>query len=182
LWFPQIPICLINWELSFIVQLRFGPLLRALIASLAASFRSRAVLQLEILALRHQIGVLQRSVKRPKLTPADRLLWAWLCEAWSDWRSALVIVKPETVVGWHRRAFRLVWTWKVRHGQPGRPPLARGRIATVACVDKSTRGWSCCRNISFVSGFGQISEADGATLVLRTCSGDCCTGLMRGQR
>ncbi len=45
-------------------------------------FQSRAVLQFEILALRDQIGVLQRSVKRPKLTPADRVLWAWLCCIW----------------------------------------------------------------------------------------------------
>src|SRR5688572_20516730 len=62
-------------------------LFSALIASLSASFRSRAALQLEILALRHQIGILQRSVKRPKLTPLDRLLWTWLCSVWKDWQS-----------------------------------------------------------------------------------------------
>jgi len=66
----------------------------------SAFFKSRAVLHLENLALRHQIGVLRRSVKRPKLTPADRLLWAWLREGWSEWRSSLVIVKPETVIAW----------------------------------------------------------------------------------
>jgi len=66
-------------------------------------FRSRAVLELENLALRHQIGVLQRTArKRPRLTPADRLLWVGLSRIWSDWRSALAIVKPETVVAWHR--------------------------------------------------------------------------------
>jgi len=59
-------------------------------------FRSRAVVQLENLALRHQIGVLQRSTRtRCKLTPADRLFWVWLARIWSDWRSALAIVKPE---------------------------------------------------------------------------------------
>ena len=92
-----------------------------LVAVALAGFRSRAALQLENLALRHQLGVLRRSVKRPKLTSADRLLWTWICEVWSDWRSALVIVKPETVIAWHRKGFRLFWTWKVRHGQPGRP-------------------------------------------------------------
>jgi hypothetical protein len=56
-------------------------------------------LQLEILALRHQLGVLQRSVKRPKLTPADRLLWAWLCAVWNNWQSSVVIVKASTVIG-----------------------------------------------------------------------------------
>src|SRR5262245_40399949 len=71
------------------------------------SVRSRIALQLEILALRHQLGVLQRSVKRPKLTTTDRFLWAWLCCVWPEWRSALVIVKPDTVISWQRKAFRL---------------------------------------------------------------------------
>jgi hypothetical protein len=71
--------------------------LPVLVGALSSFFRARAALQLENLALRHQIGVLQRSVrKRPRLTAADRILWAWLCGIWSDWRSALVIVKPET--------------------------------------------------------------------------------------
>jgi hypothetical protein len=48
-----------------------------------------------------------------------------LCEVWRDWRSALVIVKPETVIGWHRKGFRLFWSWKVRHGQPGRPGVSK---------------------------------------------------------
>jgi putative transposase len=98
------------------------PSLVAFLIALRSLLRSRVHLQLEILALRHQIGVLQRSVKkRPKLTSADRLLWAYLSRLWRDWRSTLVIVKPETVVAWHRQGFRLFWTWKVRHGEPGTP-------------------------------------------------------------
>ena len=77
------------------------------------------------LALRHQLGILHRSVKKPKLTPFDWLLWAWLCGVWADWRSALIVVKPETVIAWHRKGFRLFWTWKVRHGQPGRPSVLK---------------------------------------------------------
>ena len=88
--------------------------LDVLLAACSAAFKSRATLHLENLALRHQLSVLRRSVKRPKLTPADRLLWAGLCEVWNDWRSSLVMVKPETVIAWHRRSFRLFWTWKVR--------------------------------------------------------------------
>ena len=96
--------------------------LTTLFGTLSSMFRSRAVLELENLAVRHQIGVLQRSArKRFQLTPADRLLWVWLSRVWSDWRSALAIVKPETVVAWHRAGFRRFWTWKVRRGQPGRP-------------------------------------------------------------
>jgi hypothetical protein len=91
---------------------RFSPALvfSALLAYLLASFRSCAALQIEVFALRHQLGVLDRSVKRPKLTAADRLFWAWLREVWGDWRSTLVIVKPETVTAWHRKGFRLFWT------------------------------------------------------------------------
>jgi putative transposase len=48
-----------------------------------------------------------------------------LSRFWTGWRSALVIVKPETVIAWHRKGFRLFWTWKVRRGQPGRPPVCR---------------------------------------------------------
>jgi hypothetical protein len=85
--------------------------LATLLATLSSILRSRAALELENLALRHQIAVLQHSAsKRPKLTPLDRVLWAWLSGMWSDWRSALAIVKPETVVAWHRAGFRLFGT------------------------------------------------------------------------
>jgi hypothetical protein len=90
--------------------------LAQLAAAASATFKSRTTLQFQNLALRHQPGVLHRSVKRPKLTAADRLFRAWLCEVWSDWRSAPVIVKPETVIAWHRKGFRLFWTWKIRLG------------------------------------------------------------------
>ena len=96
--------------------------LRTLLAILSSMVRSRAALELENLALRHQIGVLQRSArKRPKLTSGDRLFWVCLSRLWRNWRSALAIVKPETVVAWHRAGFRLFWTWMVRRGHPGTP-------------------------------------------------------------
>src|SRR6266403_1697974 len=87
---------------------------RVLATATSAVFKSQAALHLENLALRHQLGVLRRSVKRPRLSSADRLLWAWLCEVWSDWRSSLVVVQPETFIGWQRKGFQLFWTWKVR--------------------------------------------------------------------
>ena len=100
--------------------------LATLLDTLFSFLRSRAALGLENLALRHQIGVLQRSTrKRPKLTLMDRLLWAWLSQVWRDWRSALAIVQPKTVIAWHRRGFGLFWAWKIRRGQPGRPALPR---------------------------------------------------------
>jgi hypothetical protein len=95
------------------------PMLSAFVSILHAmrvSLRSRAAMQLEILALRHQFHILQRSRRpRVRLTQADRVLWVWLARIWTAWRSAVVIVRPETVIAWHRRAFRRFWTWKSRH-------------------------------------------------------------------
>ena len=114
--------------------------------TLSSIFRSRAALQLENLALRHQIGVLQRSArKRPKLTPGDRLLWVFLSHLWRDWRSALAIVKPETVVAWHRAGFRLFWTWKVRRGQPGRPVISREIRDLIRKMCRENPGWGAPR-------------------------------------
>jgi len=72
-------------------------ILSSFLATLPSILRSRAALELENLALRHQIGVLQRSAaSRPKLVRWDRLLWIGLSRLWRDWRSALAIVRPET--------------------------------------------------------------------------------------
>jgi putative transposase len=83
--------------------------------SLRLVIRSRASLHLEIIALRHQLDVVDRSrPHRLRLSPADRLLWAWLSQASRGWRTAVHIVKPETVLAWHRRGFRHFCTKKIR--------------------------------------------------------------------
>ena len=96
---------------------------------------SRATLQLELLALRHQLQILERS-RRPRLrlSWADRLLWVWISRVWTAWRAALVIVKPETVIAWHRRGVRLFWTWKSRRriGRPTVPSDVRTLIRTMS--------------------------------------------------
>jgi hypothetical protein len=89
--------------------------LLSVLRSLRVSLQTRAALQLEILALRHQLAVLERARPgRLRLTRADRVLWSWLSQVWRGWRGALVIVKPATVIAWHRRGFRLFWRWKTR--------------------------------------------------------------------
>jgi len=97
--------------------------------------RSRAALQLEVLALRHQLQVLHRSRhRRVRLAKTDRWLWVLLSRLWTEWRLALVIVKPETVIAWHRRGFRLWWTSKsrCRMGRPTVPTEIRTLIRTMA--------------------------------------------------
>jgi transposase InsO family protein len=98
----------------------------SLFVILRSSFQTRAALQVEVLALRHQINVLRRSHGgHVRVNRADRLLWVWLSRLWSGWRSFLVIVKPETVISWHRKGFRLYWTWKYSQGLPGRPQVSQ---------------------------------------------------------
>src|ERR1700687_1785783 len=120
-------------------------MLTAQVAALSSVFKTRAALQLENLALRHQLGVLHRSVKKPKLTPLDRLVWAWLCGVWADWRSAFIVVKPETVIAWHRKGFRLFWTWKVRHGPPGRPSVPKDVRDLIRLMSRANPTWGAPR-------------------------------------
>ena len=83
--------------------------LRSLLLTLRTLARSRAALHLEILALRHQLDVLQRTrPPRVRLAKTDRWLWVVLARLWPRVANgACVIIKPETVVAWHRRGFRL---------------------------------------------------------------------------
>src|SRR3982751_4340223 len=136
---------LIPWGLPLLLRFWIAPLFSALFASFSASFRSRAALQLENLALRHQVGVLQRSVKRPQLAPADRFFWAWLCGAWKDWQSCVFFVQPSTVIGWHRKGFRLFWTWKVRCGKPGRPAVPRAIRGLIRTLSRENPLWGAPR-------------------------------------
>jgi hypothetical protein len=93
----------------------------ALLASVRARIRSRLELAAEILALRHQLAVLQRTTpKRLRLRPIDRLLWILLSSVWPNWRHAVQIVTPATVVRWHRRAFAAYWRWNSRPRHVGR--------------------------------------------------------------
>ena len=93
--------------------------MRSIVAVLARRFRSRAVLELENLALRHQLHVLRRQRPgRPRLFTIDRLLWVWLYRLWPRCLDTMVLVKPATVVQWHRQGFRLFWRWRSRSGRP----------------------------------------------------------------
>ncbi len=90
------------------------PVLGIFLATFRDWFRARAGLQAEVLALCHQLLVLQRrnQKRRLQLSASDRLLWVWLSRIWPDWKSGLRVMKPETVIAWHRRGFRLYWRWK----------------------------------------------------------------------
>src|SRR5438105_7559353 len=86
-------------------------------------FMSRTDLALEILALRQQVAVLKRKRPRPKLNRMDRLFWTTCRRLWSRWADVLLIVRPETVAGWHRAGFRLFWRWRSLGPPPGRAKI-----------------------------------------------------------
>jgi putative transposase len=95
-------------------------ILSAVVMHFAFRFRSRAALELKLVALQHQLAVLHRQRPgRPQLSSPDRLLWVPLYRIWPQVIDAMVLVKPATVVDWHRRGFRLYWRWRSR--RPGRP-------------------------------------------------------------
>ncbi len=96
-----------------------------LLSELRDTFRSRVALQLGLMALRHQLTTMKRTSPRPLPRRADRLFWVLLSRLWPAWREAVVIVKPGTVIAWHRKGFRLLWTWKSRRRKGGRPPVPR---------------------------------------------------------
>jgi hypothetical protein len=99
-------------------------LVLALLGALRASLRTRTDLALENLALRQQLVLLRRRSKRPQFGRLDRLFWMWLSHRWARWRYALHVVRPQTVIRWHRQGFRAFWTWKSRRGRVGRPPVS----------------------------------------------------------
>jgi putative transposase len=78
---------------------------------------------MEAAALRQQLAVYKRKQPRPKLHRFDRLFWVVAGRIWSDWPEALILVKPDTVVSWHRAGYRLFWRWRSRSGGPGRPKI-----------------------------------------------------------
>ena len=117
----------------------------SLLRSLLSAFKTRRSLALENLALRQQLAVLQRSVKRPRLSNVDRGLWLLLRRVWTEWDSVLVIVKPDTVVRWHRARFRRYWTWKSRRRRPGRPRVAPEVRELIRDISRANPLWGAPR-------------------------------------
>jgi putative transposase len=140
-----------------------------LLFSLRDCFRTRAVLQAEILVLRHQLLVLQRSSRghRLRLRWTDRLLWVWLSQLWNDWRSALLLVKPETVIAWHRKGFRLYWNWKSRQLE-GRPSVSNEVRDLIRKMSLANPRWGAPRIHGELLKIGiEISQATVAKYMVR---------------
>ena len=115
-------------------------ILLSLLAAIRVFFRSRSDTALEVLALRQQVAVLKRKRPRPKLNARDRLFWTTLRQCWSRWPDVLVLVKPDTVVGWHRAGFRLYWRWRSRP-RGGRPKITEEIRALIQRLAQENLDW-----------------------------------------
>ncbi len=102
-----------QWLFGYLLPSWASPVL----ATLGDVTRTRAELIAENVLLRQQLGILRRQVKRPQLTKADRVGLLFWASRLAHWRQALLIVKPETLLRWHREGFRLFWRWKIRAGK-----------------------------------------------------------------
>lgn len=104
---------------------------------------ARRALVLEKLALRHQIQVLRRSVKKPRLKPSDQGLWVLLSRFWDAWDKSLIFVKPDTVIRWHRKGFRLYWRCKSRG--VGRPKVSLEIRDLIRTMSRANPLWGAPR-------------------------------------
>ncbi len=116
-----------------------------LLSFLSAFFRSRYHIGLEILSPRQQLGVLKRKHPRPQFRVQNRFFWILLRRLWPAWSNALVIVKPETVVAWHRAGFRLFWRLRSRPKQIGRPRIDAEVRALIRRMVRENPGWGAPR-------------------------------------
>jgi putative transposase len=115
-------------------------LFRYWVTCIRQSLRGRRDLVCEIAAERQQLYVYKRQIKKPKLERGDRVFWTWLSRHWAQWKSALVIVKPETVLSWHREGFRRHWRGISKRG-PGRPPIPRRHIKFIEQMSRENPEW-----------------------------------------
>jgi hypothetical protein len=116
-------------------------LIVALLGCLRAALMSRATLALENAALRQQLATYARTSPRPRLRTCDRAFWIALRRLWPDWTRPLVIVKPETVIGWHRKGFRIVWRHRSRNRRLGRPRIPGEHIAFIQRISSDHPEW-----------------------------------------
>ena len=120
-------------------------LLKLILGVLPSLFKSRARLELEILVLRQQINVLRRQTsKRSNLNNADRFLLVWLYRWFPSVLGAIAIVRPETIIRWHRSGFRAYWRWRSRN-RVGRPKVSGELRALIGEMSRANTLWGAPR-------------------------------------
>lgn len=126
----------------------------AFLSTVGMLFRSRLSLQAEVIALRHQLTVYHRSVRRPQIRPADRVLWSWLSRHWARWRDALVFVQPATVIAWQRKRFRDHWRRISQCGKPGRSAISQEIRELIRRMSSANPLWGTPRIVGELAKLG----------------------------
>ena len=127
---------------------------------------------LEILALRQQLGVFQRTVRRAKIRPTDRLFWVCLRKIWKDWKSALVMVRPETVLDWNRKRFKHYWSQLSQHKHAGRPRIHVDIRKLVKTMAEANLSWGAPRIHGELLKLGiEVSERTVSRLMPKRSTG-----------
>lgn len=130
------------------------PVFHALLWVICTAFKSDLSLQLEVVALRHQLSVYQRSVKRPRIQPGARVLWSWLSRHWTRWREVLAFVQPATVLSWQRRRFLEHWARISWHGPPGRPAISVEVRERIRKISHANPDWGLPRIVGELGRLG----------------------------
>src|SRR5262245_37077893 len=124
-------------------------------------------LALENLALRQQLAVWKARQPRPRLTQMDRIFWVLLSRVWTSWRHSLQVVRPETVIGWHRQGFRRYWTWKSGR-RWGRPAIGRELRDLIRQMSRANPLWGAPRIHGELLKLGlTVSQATVSKYMLR---------------
>lgn len=126
----------------------------AFLSTVGMLFRSRLSLQAEVIALRHQLTVYHRSVRRPRIRPVDRVLWSWLSRHWARWRDALVFVQPATVIAWQRKRFRDHWRRISQCGKPGRSAISQEIRELIRRMSSANPLWGTPRIVGELAKLG----------------------------
>ncbi len=127
---------------------------RLLIGLLRRLVRERRDLLIENLVLRQQLAVYARQPRRARLRNEDRLFWSMVARSWSPWRLRLCLVQPDTVVRWHRTAWRRYWTWKSRRRGPGRPRIDRELRELIMRLARENPRWGSVRIVGELRALG----------------------------
>ena len=133
-----------------------------------ALLADRSRLALENIALRQQIVVLRRSVKRAKIEDSDRVFWILMRRLLDSWRETLLIVQPETVIKWHRKGWRYFWRRKSLLGNPGRPKIDPDVIELIRRMSRDNATWGAPRIQSELALLGHdVAESTVAKYMVR---------------
>jgi transposase len=139
-----------------------------LLRSIGLLCRGYRAVALENVALRQQLAALTRTTMRPRLRTRDRLFWILLATTWREWRTALIVVQPDTVLRWHRQWLRRRWTHLSKPSRPGRPSTAATIRALVEQMGAANPLWGAPRIHGELGKLGiEVSERTVSRLLRR---------------